>query len=80
MKKQEYIKAVKEFAKEHREKAWECDQLTMIRAFVRDELKRARECFNENEEVGCLETLQDIANRFQGNWRYRKQSAMSFIF
>jgi len=52
----------------------------MIRAFVRDELKRARECFNENEEVGCLETLQDIANRFQGNWRYRKQSAMSFIF
>lgn len=80
MKKLEYIKAVKKFVKEHRQKSFELDQEKMIRSFARDELKRVRDCFNDHEEVGYVEELQELARRFQGNWRYENQSAMTCIF
>ena len=80
MNKQEYIKAVKEFAKEYRKKTYVIDQDKMLRAFIRDELKRVRECFKDLENVGSLENLHDLAIRFESAYYYRKNSATSRLF
>ena len=79
MKKQQYLEALQSLITKARKESYQANQDAMIDAFEQQESERV-DLFNNDEEVGYLEELQDSAQRFQGNWSYENNCHLDPIF
>jgi hypothetical protein len=79
MNKLEWLHELNNLVTSAREKSWESAQDKMIDDFESSEKERL-ELFNENENVGYIEELIQLAQSYQGSWRYENNSSMDFIF